>query len=110
MGGPPRRASATAALALGWIAYGMSAMAAERICEAPMSSGPSLATTEADARVGAITSWRMKTMKKHGSHHADWGLAAEKVTKCAPRKDGGFECISTARPCTLQDNDGNTEI
>lgn len=110
MGGLLRRTSAVAGLALGWIACDVSAMAAERICEAPMSSGSSVATTEADARVGAITSWRMKTMKKHGSHHADWGLAAEKVTKCAPRKDGGFECISTARPCTLQDSDGNTEI
>ncbi|HRN89706.1 MAG TPA: hypothetical protein PK271_13980 [Hyphomicrobium sp.] len=75
-----------------------------------MSSGASVATTEADARVGAITSWRMKTMKKHGPRHADWGLAAEKVTKCAPRNDGGFECITTARPCTMQSSDGNTEI
>ena len=110
MAGKLKRTSAAVAFALGLMAHGISAAAAERICEAPMSSGASVATTEADARVGAITSWRMKTMKKHGSHHADWGLAAEKVTKCAPRKDGGFECISTARPCTLQDNDGNTEI
>ncbi|AHB50384.1 hypothetical protein W911_15485 [Hyphomicrobium nitrativorans NL23] len=110
MGGSLKRAFAAAALALGLMVHGVSATAAERICEAPMPSGSSVGTTEADARVGAITSWRMKTMKKYGPRHADWGLAAEKVTKCAPRSNGGFECATTARPCTIRDSDGNTEI
>lgn len=87
-----------------------SAVAAERICEAPVSSGAALATTEADARSGAITSWRMKTMKQHGKSHADWGLAAEKITKCRTRDDGGFECVTTARPCVMSGAGGDTEI
>ena len=110
MGGKLKRTSAGVAFALGLMAHGVSAAAAERICEAPMSSGASVGTTEADARAGAIVSWRMKTLKTYGQRHADWGLAAEKITKCAPRSDGGFECVTTARACTMQDGGGNTDI
>ena len=59
--------SAAAALALGFLAHSMSATAAERICEARISGGPAFATTESDARIGALTAWRMKELKPTAS-------------------------------------------
>ena len=37
-------------------------------------------------------------------------MAVEKVTKCAPRGDGGFECVITARPCTVREPGGREEL
>ncbi|HRN83488.1 MAG TPA: hypothetical protein PK857_01605 [Hyphomicrobium sp.] len=106
-----RRTSAVSGLALGLIVHGTSAVtAAERICEAPITGGPAFATTESDARLGALTAWRMKAMKAHGNRHADWGLAVEKATRCRPRSEGGFECVITARPCSVREPGGREEL
>ena len=102
------RVSAVSGLAAALIAHAVSAAAAaaaERICEAPITGGPAMATSEQDARMAALASWRMKTLKSHGKRHADWGIAVEKVTRCRARDEGGFECTTTARPCAVRGAD-----
>lgn len=98
---PRRRAGLRVAAAVLAAGLAASATAAERICEAPITGGPAMATSEQDGRMAALASWRMKTLKAHGKRHADWGMAVEKVTRCQARNDGGFECTVTARPCAL---------
>jgi len=75
--------------------------AAVRLCEDPVSSGVILGSNEQTARAAALALWRSKALA-HGEPYASWRIAAEKLLKCLPRDGGGYECLASARPCTVE--------
>jgi hypothetical protein len=77
------------------------ASAAVRLCEATISTGPVRGPNEDTARAAAIAIWKSKALD-HGEPYGSWRIAAEKIFECLPRKDGGFECLASARPCTIE--------
>lgn len=85
------------ALAAGW----NDATAAVRICEATVSSGLVTGSNEMTARAAALGIWKTKALT-HGEPYGSWRIAADKILKCLRRQDGNFECIASARPCTIE--------
>lgn len=83
------------------------AAAAVRICQPSVSSGPVIGTTEKAARATALALWKSKALT-HGEPFASWRIAADKVLKCLPR-EGGFQCLAVARPCTIEQAPGRRE-
>ena len=96
------RALTFAILTLSSIAgWSTASSAAVRLCEAPISTGPVRGPNEDTARAAALAIWKSKALE-HGEPYAAWRIAAEKILQCLPRKDGGFECLASARPCTIE--------
>ncbi|HEX2840271.1 hypothetical protein [Hyphomicrobium sp.] len=85
------------------------AKAAVRICEAPVSSGPVIGSTEQEARKKALDSWKFKALQ-HGEPYGSWRLAADKLFTCLPRKEGGFECLARGNPCTIEQAPARREL
>lgn len=88
-------------LAMGLAAIVAPASAAVRLCEAAISTGPVRGPNEDTARAAAIAIWKSKALE-YGEPYASWRIAAEKIFECLPRKDGGVECLASARPCTIE--------
>jgi hypothetical protein len=83
------------------LACGEPAAAAVRLCKEPVSSGLIVRPTELEARKEAMTAWKAKAME-FGELYAGWGVALDRLFECLPHKDGGFECMATGRPCTIE--------
>ena len=90
-------------------AAGAPSHAAVRLCEAMISSGQISAATEQEARKGALDAWKARAMD-HGEGYASWRLAADRFLQCLPRKEGGFECIASASPCTIEQAPDRREL
>ncbi len=88
-------------LVTGLLASIAPASAAVRLCEATISTGPVRGPNEGTARAAAIAIWKSKALE-HGEPYGSWRIAAEKIFECLPRKDGGFECLASGRPCTIE--------
>jgi len=85
------------------------AHAAVRLCKAEVSSGVVRAGTEPEAKKRALEFWRSKAMQ-FGEPFAGWRIAAEKLLTCLPVKEGGFECIARALPCTIDQAPARREL
>lgn len=85
------------------------ALAAVRLCEAPVSSGPVTGTDERAARAAALAIWKSKALE-HGEPYGSWRIASEKLLKCLPNDGGGYECLATARPCTIEQAPDRREL
>jgi hypothetical protein len=85
------------------------ALAAVRLCEAPVSSGPVTGSDEQTARAAALALWKSKALE-HGEPYSGWRIAADKLLKCLPRSGGGYECLATARPCTIDQAPDRREL
>lgn len=83
------------------------ANAAVRLCEMSVSSGLVSGSSEHAARRDALTAWKSKAMR-HGERYASWRIAIDKLLKCLPR-DGGYECLARARPCTIEQAPGRRQ-
>ena len=81
--------------------WGEPAAAAVRLCKEPVSSGLVVRPTELEARKEAMTAWKAKATE-FGEPYAGWGVALDRLFQCLPHKDGGFECVATGRPCTIE--------
>jgi putative component of membrane protein insertase Oxa1/YidC/SpoIIIJ protein YidD len=77
------------------------AVAAVRLCEPAVSSGLVTAPTELEAKKNALDAWKAKAAQ-HGEPYASWRLAADRMLECLPHKNGGFECLATGAPCTIE--------
>jgi hypothetical protein len=77
------------------------AAGAVRLCEAAVSSGIVTGSNEETARAGALAVWKSKA-RAHGEPYASWRIAAEKILRCLPKGSGGYECLASARPCTIE--------
>jgi hypothetical protein len=86
-----------------------SSRAAVRLCEAPVSSGPVTESDEQTARAAALAIWKSKALE-HGEPYASWRIAADKLLKCLPRDGGGYECLASARPCTIEQAPDRREL
>lgn len=80
---------------------GEPAAAAVRLCKEPVSSGLVVRPTEFEARKEAMTAWKAKAME-FGEPYSSWGVAVDKLFQCLPHKDGGFECVASGSPCTIE--------
>jgi hypothetical protein len=85
------------------------AVAAVRLCERSVSSGPVTGTDEQTARAAALALWKSKALE-HGEPYSSWRIAADKLLKCLPRDGGGYECLATARPCTIEQAPDRREL
>ncbi|HYD15092.1 MAG TPA: hypothetical protein VEA77_01695 [Hyphomicrobium sp.] len=104
-----RTAMSVAALTVASVISYAPAKAAVRLCEAPLSSGQITADTELDARKGALEAWKAKALE-HGEGYTSWRLAVDKFLQCLPRKEGGFECMARATPCTIEQAPDRREL
>jgi hypothetical protein len=104
-----RRAWAAGACLLAWAGSSGAALAAVRLCEASVSSGPVTGTDEQTARAAALALWKSKALE-HGEPYSSWRIAADKLLKCLPRDGGGYECLATARPCTIEQAPDRREL
>lgn len=86
-----------------------SSHAAVRLCEASVSSGPVTGTDERAARAAALALWKSKALE-HGEPYGSWRIAADKLLKCLPRDGGGYECLASARPCTIEQAPDRREL
>jgi hypothetical protein len=77
------------------------AAAAVRLCKEPVSSGAIVRPTEEEARREAMTAWKAKAME-FGEPYSSWRIAIDKMFACVTHKDGGFECVATGAPCTIE--------
>ena len=90
-------------------AFDGGAIAAVRLCEAPVSSGLVSGATEVAARTAALALWRSKALA-HGEPYASWRIASDKLLKCLPTDGGGYECLATAKPCTIEQAPARREL
>lgn len=77
------------------------ASAAVRLCGEAVSSGPVKGASEQAAKTDALAAWK-KEATRQGEGYSAWRLATGKLLQCLPGKDGGFECLASARPCTIE--------
>jgi hypothetical protein len=84
-------------------------LAAVRLCEAPVSSGPVTGADEQAARAAALALWKSKALE-HGEPYGSWRIATDKLLKCLPRDGGGYECLASARPCTIEQAPDRREL
>ena len=85
------------------------ATAAVRLCENAVSSGPVVGTTEKAGRKAALAIWKSRALV-YGEPYASWRIAADKILKCFSREAGGYECLASARPCTIEQAPGRREL
>jgi hypothetical protein len=95
-----RSASAALLLALALAGGPQPAVAAVRVCKAPVASAIGSDPVEARARAKAIASWTDKA-KAAGTQNATWRIASRKVLRCARLPAGKFDCVALAEPCTI---------
>jgi len=74
-----------------------------RLCEPHVTSGLVTGTSPDTAQVAALAVWTSRVLAQHGEPYGRWRLAAERSLQCLPRRDGAFECIARAAPCTLEE-------
>jgi hypothetical protein len=86
-----------------------SSHAAVRLCEAPVSSGLVMGSNEQAARAAALALWTSKALE-HGEPYGNWRIAVDKLLKCLPRDGGGYECLASARPCTIEQAPDRREL
>ena len=78
------------------------AQAAVKVCRGPHSSGIVVGRSEAEAKRRAIELWSLKVPVTGETRFAGWPLAAKKVLRCSPPKDGQVACIAIASACVIQ--------
>lgn len=103
------RAACVACLAAATTLLPYVATAAVRLCENAVSSGPVVGTTEKAGRKAALAIWKSRALV-YGEPYASWRIAADKILKCFSREAGGYECLASARPCTIEQAPGRREL
>jgi hypothetical protein len=98
------RAALVGCLALALVPLAaMEAIAAVRVCKAPVASGLAREPSEPAAKKRAIEDWTRRA-KASGMSNPAWRTAANKMLKCAPIGTATFECVAYGAPCTVQQN------
>lgn len=98
--------------ALVWLGCGVLAMkpavdftrqahAAVRICKDLETSGPVFGSNEPTARAAALAIWKSKALV-YGEPYSAWRIASDRLLTCLPKREGGYECLASARPCTIE--------
>lgn len=77
--------------------------AAVRRCGPVVSSQIVRAPEEQSAKMQAIKEWMAQALSV-GPGFDSWRLAVDRVLKCFPVKEGGFDCMAVAAPCVIQNN------
>ncbi|MDQ8697889.1 hypothetical protein [Hyphomicrobium sp. LHD-15] len=95
--------------AASFVSFETTAIAAVRLCQPVVSSGLVSAPTELEAKKRALDAWKAMALQ-HGEAYASWRLATDKLLECLPRKAGGFECLATGAPCTIEQAPDRREL
>lgn len=91
----PYRA-ALASLAI--LACSLTPATAGQYCGERLEGGAVLRTTEAEARKDA-ENWWVSRAGSLGKGFQDWAIAQDKRVDCAPKTDGRYRCVASAKPC-----------